>query len=194
MILSDYTDIQLLETARNGDEQAFRELVLRYQQKVATTVIGMLGNCPEADDVGQETFVRFFRALTTFRGESSVGTYLTKIAMNLSLNELERRKRRRRFALFSFMAAKDDDASEQHEQQIANPDNAYEQYDNHEVVQYALAKIDEKLRSVAILRLIDGCSTQETADILQIPLGTVLSRLSRAQEQLRKILQPILHP
>jgi RNA polymerase sigma-70 factor (ECF subfamily) len=194
MILSDYTDIQLLETARNGDEQAFRVLVLRYQQKVATTVIGMLGNCPEADDVGQETFVRFFRALTTFRGESSVGTYLTKIAMNLSLNELERRKRRRRFALFSFMAAKDEDTSEQREQQIANPDNVYEQYDNHEVVQYALAKIDEKLRSVAILRLIDGCSTQETADILQIPLGTVLSRLSRAQDQLRKILQPILHP
>ena len=194
MILSDYTDIQLLETARNGDEQAFRELVLRYQQKVATTVIGMLGNCPEADDVGQETFVRFFRALNTFRGESGIGTYLTKIAMNLSLNELERRKRRRRFTLFSFMAAKDEDTNEQREQQIANPDNAYEQYDNHEVVQYALAKIDQKLRSVAILRLIDGCSTQETADILQIPLGTVLSRLSRAQDQLRKILQPILHP
>lgn len=117
-----------------------------------------------------------------------------KIAMNLSLNELERRKRRRRFALFSFMAAKDEDTSEQREQQIANPDNVYEQYDNHEVVQYALAKIDEKLRSVAILRLIDGCSTQETADILQIPLGTVLLCLSRAQDQLRKILQPILHP
>lgn len=188
MTFWDYTDSQLLDTARNGNEQAFRILVLRYEKRVATTVIGMLGNCAEADDVGQETFIRFFHALDSFRNEASIGTFITKIAINLSLNELERRKRRRRFTLFSFMPDQSDAYTEQPEQQIADPNNVYEQDDNRELVQKALDRIDEKLRAVAILRLIEGYTTQETADMLQIPLGTVLSRLSRAQEQLRKII------
>ena len=67
----------------------------RYESKVAATVVGMLGAGNEADDVGQETFIRFYNALKNFREEASVGTYITRIAINLSLNELRRRKRRR---------------------------------------------------------------------------------------------------
>ena len=93
------SDEQLVDAARGGDKDAFKELVGRYERRIATTVIGMLGHCAEADDVGQETFIRFYRALHSFRGESSVGSYLTRIAINLSLNELKRRKRR--FSLFS---------------------------------------------------------------------------------------------
>ncbi|MCC7224155.1 MAG: RNA polymerase sigma factor [Chitinophagales bacterium] len=189
MILEDTTDAILLEQARKGDETAFRAIVLRYEKKVALTVIGMLGNCPEADDVGQEVFIRFFRTIDTFRQEASLNTFLTKIAINLSINELERRKRRRRFTLSSF-APPDDTHNDTPEQQIADPNNAYEQAEIREQIQKALDRIDEKLRAVITLRLIEGYSTQETADMLQIPLGTVLSRLSRAQEQLRKYLLP----
>ena len=75
---------KLLERARQGDERAFRQLVERYEGLVAATVIGMLGPGPDAEDVGQETFIRFNRALKSFRGDSSVGTYLTRIAINQS--------------------------------------------------------------------------------------------------------------
>jgi len=64
---------------------------------VAATVIGMLGHCPEAEDIGQETFIRFYKSLDKFRGDASVGTYLTRIAINLSLNEIKRRRRQRKF-------------------------------------------------------------------------------------------------
>ncbi len=79
--------------APEGDEEAFRCLVERYEGAVAATVIGMLGPGGEVDDVGQEVFVRFYRALDRFRGDSSLKTYLTRIAINLSLNELKRRRR-----------------------------------------------------------------------------------------------------
>jgi RNA polymerase sigma-70 factor (ECF subfamily) len=84
---------ELVIKAKNGDKNAFKQLVKQNEHRVAATVIGMLGHCPEADDVGQEVFIRFHQALDKFRGESSIGTYLTRIAINLSLNELKRRKR-----------------------------------------------------------------------------------------------------
>ena len=75
----------MLKNARNGDNNAFKEIVKKYENQVAATVIGMLGYCTEAEDIGQETFIRFYKALHKFRGESSIGTYLTRIAINLSL-------------------------------------------------------------------------------------------------------------
>ena len=174
---------ELITAAREGDDDAFRELVRRYEHIVARTVIGMLGNCTEAEDVGQETFIRFYKALPGFRGESSVRTYLTRIAMNLSINELKRRKRR--FSLFSGKPVE-----EYHD--IADHKQTSAQDIDKERVWLAIRELDEKFRSVIVLRLIDGYSTEETAQILKIPVGTVLSRLFRAQEKLRKLLAPYI--
>jgi RNA polymerase sigma-70 factor (ECF subfamily) len=173
------TDEDLLKDAREGDNRAFKELVRRYEPAVAATVIGMLGNCAEAEDVGQETFIRFYRALGSFRGESSVRTYLTRIAINLSLNEIKRRKRKR--LLFSRKSVE-----EFHD--IADPKTRTEEAVDPEIVQRAVQALDDDFRAVVVLRLIDGYSTAETAEILGIPLGTVLSRLSRAQRKLREAL------
>ncbi len=90
---SSIEDFQLIDKAISGDDNAFAELVKRYQQAIAKIVISMLGPGEDAQDVGQQVFIRFFRALEDFRGESTVLTYLTRIAINLSLNELNRRKR-----------------------------------------------------------------------------------------------------
>ena len=89
------TDRALIDQARASDEVALRALIERYEPQVAATVVGMLGPGDEADDVGQETFVRFYQSLDKFRGDAALGTYLTRIAINLSLNALERRKRQR---------------------------------------------------------------------------------------------------
>jgi RNA polymerase sigma-70 factor (ECF subfamily) len=175
------TDEKLIEATLAGNDEAFRELVIRYEPRVAATVIGMLGKGPEAEDVGQETFIRFFKSLRDFRGESSVGTYLTRIAINLSLNELKKRKRRSLF----FRA-------ESGESFDIPDESASKGYSGEkEVLQRALQKLDIQFRSVIVLRLMDGYSTEETANILNIPIGTVLSRLARAQHKLKKILSPI---
>jgi RNA polymerase sigma-70 factor, ECF subfamily len=176
------TDEQLIKNIRAGENNSFRELVKKYEQRVASTVIGMLGNCPEADDVGQETFIRFYNSIDKFRGESSVGTFLTRIAMNLSLNELKRRQRKNLF----FRQQTDSDLNVPDQARSGNPDEAKE------IIHKALGKLEPYFRSVLVLRLIDGYSTSETAEILKLPIGTVLSRLARAQKKLKKILTPLM--
>ena len=144
-------------------------------------MIGMLGHCTEAEDIGQEVFIRFYKALDKFRGDSSVGTYLTRIAINLSLNEIKRRKRRRnRFV-------------DNPEESIADyPDSgpSLKRNDTKDIVQKAIQKLEPKFRSVVVLRLLDGYTAQETARILKLPLGTILSRLARAQIKLKEMLTP----
>lgn len=149
---------------------------------MAATVIGMLGYCTEAEDIGQETFIQFYKSLNKFRGDSSVGTYLTRIAINLSLNELKRRIRQRKF-LFS----KTDDSIEN----VANMNNTKDQNDIKKIIRQGLQKLEPNFRAVIVLRLIDGYSTQETAQILNLPVGTVLSRLARGQKKLKEIITPL---
>lgn len=176
------TDQELIIKSRNGDNNAFKELIKKYEHQVAATVIGMLGHCEEAEDIGQETFIRFYQSLNKFRGEASVGTYLTRIAINLSLNEIKRRQRQRKF-FFS----KSDDKIEN----MPDINSAKENKELKEIVQAGIQKLESKFRAVIVLRLIDGYSTQETAQILKLPVGTVLSRLARGQKKLKEILTPL---
>jgi RNA polymerase sigma-70 factor (ECF subfamily) len=173
------TDLEIIAEVKKGNTRAFRDIITRYEAQVAATVFAMLGRSPEAEDVGQEVFIRFYKALDNFRGEAALGTYLTRIAINLSLNELRRRKRKNH--LF-----------------VAEPENEFEYKSEHnntgddtaEIIRKAVQKLEPKFRSVIVLRLIDGYSTEETAKILKIPLGTVLSRLARAQKKLKENLSP----
>ena len=172
----------LVRKARNGDNNAFKRLIEQNEHRVAAIVTGMLGRCPEADDVGQETFIRFYRSLDRFRGDASVGTYLTRIAINLSLNELKRRKRRNRL-FFS--------RNEEKMETAPDKNDSKKKKELGEIVRLGLEKLDPKHRAVLVLRLMEGYSTKETAEILRLPAGTVLSRLARAQKKLREILMPL---
>ena len=175
------TDNELIAASKTGDENAFKEIVKRHESRVAATITGMLGKCPEAEDVGQETFIRFYKSLKNFQGTSSVGTYLTRIAINLSLNELKRRKRRSLLFL---------PKTEEEEFDIPDDNNDSQYSEDIELVQRAIQQLDAKFRSVVVLRLMDGYSTAETAEILKLPVGTVLSRLARAQKKLKEFLSP----
>jgi len=154
---------------------------------VAATIFGMLGRCEEAEDIGQETFMRFFKAMNNFKGKSSVGTYLIRIAINLSLNEIKRKKRRNRW-FYRSTETKIEIESLPDEHSSINSDIEVEE--TKAIVRNAIQQLESKFRSVIVLRLIDGYTTQETANILELPIGTVLSRLARAQEKLKKILKP----
>ena len=178
------TDEALVAAARDCNEGAFRKLVERYEGRVASVVIRMLGDTAEAEEVGQETFIRFYRSLRGFRGQASVGTYLTRIAINLSLNELKKRRRRSIFVPFT-PPGKGNDAPDL-DFEDARASAEYD--DTADRIQRALNQLKPEFRSVIVLRLMEGYSTKETAEILGLPGGTVMSRLRRAQEKLKHIL------
>lgn len=181
---SGFSDLDLISQTRKGDNEAFSVLISRYKDQVAKTVIGMMSNCMEADDVGQETFIRFYRSIDKFRGDSALGSYLTKIAMNLSLNELKKRKRNR--LLFS------DNQGNNFEIHRSETKDHQDADDIQEEVQLAIHELSFKFRSVVVLRMIEGYSTKETAEILDLPMGTVLSRLARAQQNLKDKLKHLI--
>jgi RNA polymerase sigma-70 factor (ECF subfamily) len=173
----------LVKASLEGDKNAFGEIVTRYQGMVARTVKGMLGDSVFAEDIGQEVFIKLYNSLADFRGEAKLSTYIQKIAVNLTLNEIKRRKRF--FSMFSQTGN-----HEMHEFDVADQDNE-ERKDAKELVGRALKEMEPKFRIILIMRMLQGYSTKETAEILELPLGTVLSRLSRAQEQIRNILKKL---
>lgn len=169
-------DLNLVNKVLDGDMKAFEQIVKQYKPMMAKVVIGMVGNQDDAEDIGQEAFIRFYRSLHQYKGDAALGTYLTRIAINLSLNELKRRKSKNQVGLEA-----------KHETDYADR-RSFQKQDNAELVQEALARLETKYRSVVVLRLMQGFSTKETAKILKIPSGTVLSRLSRGEERLRNIV------
>ena len=178
-------DAEVIAAVIAGDIDAFGVLVRRYEPTVAATVIGMMGPGDEAEEVGHETMIKLFRSLDQFNGEAKLSTYLIRIAMNASLDALRRRQRNlRRF----WKPAPTDDGEQWEEQIPCDRDHARE-FETRQAVMFALNRLAPKLRTVAILRLMHGLSVNEVADTLQVPAGTVLSRLSRAKRQLADVLQ-----
>ena len=173
---------ELIRLAKTGDTNAFKQLVEQHQTQIRATVLGMLGEVPEAAEVAQEVFIRFYKSIAQFKGDAALDTYLTRIAINLSLNEIKRRQNKRRW--FSTVQASDiplrTDAS-------TNP----ARYDNQEAIQKMLSLLDSDFRAVIVCRLIDGYSVKETAEILNLPQGTIASRLSRAQQKLKEIARKL---
>jgi RNA polymerase sigma-70 factor (ECF subfamily) len=186
MIMKSYSVVdenELIKASIDGDTKAFGRIVERYSKMVARTVKSMLGDSVYTEDIGQEVFIRLYHSLPEYRGEAKLSTYIQKIAVNLSLNELKRRKK-----FFSMFSQRGN--NEMYEFEVADQDNE-ERNEATEIVNKALMAMDPKFRIVVVMRMLQGYSTKETAEILELPLGTILSRLSRAQEQLRLILKKL---
>jgi RNA polymerase sigma-70 factor, ECF subfamily len=180
---SSYSEKELVKASVNGDKKAFEEIVERYRKMVARTIKGMLWDSAFAEDIGQEVFIKLYFSLADFRGEAKLSTYIQKIAVNLTLNELKRRRR-----VSSLFSQKGDDEISG----LYIPDSdAGEKNEAVEIVNKALMALDPDFRIVVVMRMLQGYSTKETSEILDLPVGTVLSRLFRAQTQLRIILQKL---
>ncbi|NNE33858.1 MAG: RNA polymerase sigma factor [Rhodothermales bacterium] len=183
------TDEVLLDRSRGGDAGAFRILVERYEGRVAATVISMLGRTPEADDVGQETFIRFYNSIDRFRGDSTLATYLTRIAVNQSLKALKKRKNwSKRF----FSRDENEGFDEVVDGGYGDVATELDERERKELVQQSLLRLSDNQRAVVVLRMLEGYSTKETAEMLGIAEGTVMSRLSRAMGNLATILRPLI--
>ena len=174
-------DKLLVKQAVSGNNLAFKKIVELHQQRIYATVLSMLGNTPEVDDVTQEVFIRFFKSMAQFKAESKLSTYLTRIAINLSLNELKRRKNQWRILpLFEKKEARE----QQKVIDLEEKGNLSNRFDNRQAIDAALKELAPPFKAVVVLRLIEGFSVKETAELLNLPQGTIASRLSRAQKQM----------
>lgn len=171
----------LLQRARNGSQEAFRLIVERHEATVRGIVGGMVGP-DEAEDIAQEVFVKFYRAIDKFVGKAKLSTYLGRIAINTALTALDKRKRQP-----TYLGTEDTQMLRQ-----ADRSQSPERTELKDALQQALARLSEEYRAVVVLRLVEGYSVSETAELLQVPMGTVASRLSRAQKELQRYLKPIL--
>ncbi|MEL7118707.1 MAG: RNA polymerase sigma factor [Bacteroidota bacterium] len=178
-----HSDSELIAAAIKGNRLAFRQIVERHERQIRSTVVGMLGDVVEAEDITQEVFVRFYKVMSKYKEEAALSTYLTRIAINLSLNEIKKRKRKSKWLGYA--------QTEEQAYQIADSTNDSERLEKREIIRKALARLDTDFRAVVVLRLIDGYSVKETAEILDIPQGTVASRLLRAQKKLQAIINKI---
>jgi RNA polymerase sigma-70 factor (ECF subfamily) len=178
-------DARLVEAALQGDRDAFGDLVVRYQDRLFNTLLRIAGSREDAADAVQDAFVQAYLKLESFRGDAQFFTWLYRIAMNMALS-----RRRRRRPVGSLEAAKSS-AGEEPMDAAAGPDGRLLATERAEQVQTALADLGEQHRKILVLRELEGCSYEVIADILELPVGTVRSRLFRARLQLRQKLRSL---
>jgi len=182
---AEKSDEVLITLFQRGEKEVYRILVERYQERVRNLIYSIFHDSGMVDDLAQEIFIKAYEALPTFRLDSSFYTWIYRITVNKSRDEMRRRKVRR---FLSFQTLVD----EANKELVAKLSVPPEERDAKEIVSLGLQALPEKFRSAIILKDIEGLSYEEIAEILQCELGTVKSRLSRARTMLRKILQPLL--
>ncbi|MCH1928700.1 RNA polymerase sigma factor RpoE [Shewanella sp. A25] len=185
------SDQQLVERVQRGDKNAFNLLVLKYQSKVISLISRYVRNQADVADVAQEAFIKAYRALANFRGESAFYTWLYRIAVNTAKNYLVSQGRR--------APANDVDAEEAEYyegsdalKEFASPERLMLSDEIKKVVFETLETLPEELRMAISLRELDGMSYEDIAIIMDCPVGTVRSRIFRAREAIDKKLQPLL--
>ena len=176
-----------LEALRSGDQQAFARLVEEHSSSVYQLALRMLHDPQEAEDVLQETFLNAFRALPRFEGRASLSTWLYRIATNQALMRL-RRKRPSQISLEEPLQSEDGDYPRQFIDWCCLPEKEFMSEEVRSELRRAVKRLSPALHSVFVLRDLQGLSTRETADILQISESAVKTRLLRARLQLREHL------
>ncbi|MFT5724018.1 MAG: RNA polymerase sigma-70 factor (ECF subfamily) [Bacteroidia bacterium] len=174
-----HNDKQLIDRILKGEQDLFAQIIDTYKDRVAGVCFNMLKDKNLAEEVGHETFIRLYKSLSQYNFKSALGTYITRIAINLSLNKLDSIKRRqKRFS----------SQNEEHKNYPAHETPSSQQLETKEIVNIALQSLSDDARSVVVLRMIDGYSVKETSDMLGIAEGTVMSKLNRAMKKMKETL------
>ena len=182
-------DRAAFEDAAAGDTRAFEVLVLRYQARIVNYASAMVRDAGAAEDVAQETFVRAWRGMGRFRGESSFKTWLYRIATNVARTHLDRHGRQARIADRSL----DDEAEPLQAGDVPSPaPDAETSLVRREAIDRALSELPDELRLALVLRDVEGLDYKEIAGVTGAPIGTVESRIFRARRRLRTLLRPLV--
>ena len=187
----EQSDLELVRRVQRGERGAFDLLVLRYQHKVVKLVARLLRDPAEAEDVAQEAFVKAYRAIGSFRGDSAFYTWLYRIAVNTARNTMASRQRRP-VDYEADLSESQQSAVESRMRHLDTPEAAALTDEIHRTVNRAVEELPEDLRTAIILREIEGLSYEEIAEAMDCPVGTVRSRIFRAREAIDRNLKPLL--
>ena len=187
----DLSDHSLIEATRQGDEAAFAEIMRRYRSPIVNFLYRFLNDYEEAVDLAQETFVRIYFAIDRYHTSYAFSTYIYRIASNLAISELRRRKRRRILSLNGLLQNGNHEEAADFEpaDERKLPDADLVDDEQSKVIGRAIAALPEKYRLPLILRDIEGRSYEDVAVILELGLGTTKSRISRARGLLKEKLK-----
>ena len=185
-------DQQLVERVQNGDKHAFDLLVIIYQRKLARLLSHFIRDAAEVEDVTQEAFIKAYRALPSFRGDSAFYTWLYRIGINTAKNFLVSQGRK----VPTIEGINNEDAEDFEDnsllKEVNTPESELMSKQIAQTVSKSLDALPEELRSAIVLREIDGLSYEEIATIMNCPVGTVRSRIFRAREAISEQLRPLL--
>jgi RNA polymerase sigma-70 factor, ECF subfamily len=184
-------DLQLVRRVQKGDKASFDLLVLKYQHKVAKLVSRFIRDRREVEDVTQEVFIKAYRAINGFRGDSAFYTWLYRIAVNTAKNYLDAQSRRPQSSGIELESLEFSDNGESLKDQ-ASPEHSVLTDEIMMTVTRTIEELPEDLRVAITLREIDGLSYEEIAQAMECPIGTVRSRIFRAREAIDRELKPLL--
>jgi RNA polymerase sigma-70 factor (ECF subfamily) len=195
-MIPDEADVQLVERAKRGDTRAFEMLVIKYQRRIERLIGRMVRDVDLVQDIAQESFIRAYRALPQFRGDSAFYTWLYRIAVNTAKKALVELKRDPLVMESALGGGQDDDdETSRVERELtdgATPEALLASKEIAETVNAAIEALSEDLRQAITLREIEGLSYEEIAEMMNCPIGTVRSRIFRAREAIAQKLRPLL--
>ena len=184
-------DKEIIERVKGGDKKAYDLLVLKYQQRVINLISRFVKNHSDALDVSQETFIKAYRALPNFRGESAFYTWLYRIAVNTAKNHLTVQSRKITKSDYDVTDIEQIEGNMSLIEQ-ATPENLLHKDELEEIVLKTIENLPEDLKSAIMLREIDGLSYEDIANVMDCPVGTVRSRIFRAREMIDNKIKPLL--
>ena len=184
-------DQELVKEAKKGNMKAFELLVNRYQQKVSNVVSKFVKDIHENQDVTQEVFIKVYRALANFRGDSSFYTWIYRIAVNTAKNHLVAKGRRIQNSDVEPTEAEHFDSAAD-VRNLDTPDAVYARGELEKAMTQAIENLPDELKSAIVLREVDGLSYEEIAETMNCPIGTVRSRIFRARDAIDLALQPLM--
>jgi RNA polymerase sigma-70 factor, ECF subfamily len=192
----DDTDLLLVERAKRGDQKAFEMLVIKYQRRIERLIARMVRDVDLVQDIAQETFIRAYRAMPQFRGDSAFYTWLYRIAVNTAKKALVDLKRDPLVTESARAGANDDDdETSRVERELTDgetPESVLASKEIAQAVSAAMDALSDDLRQAITLREIEGLSYEEIAELMNCPIGTVRSRIFRAREAIALRLRPLL--
>ncbi len=182
------TDRELIGEIKNGSPQAFRELVVQYQDMVMNTCYGFLRDTTDAEDMAQEVFLEAYQSLHAFRAEARLSTWLYRIAANKSLNLVKKNKRKRWFSSIQAMLGSEKEAPQLADDKTRDPQTDLEQQERVRVIHQAIETLPESQKVAFTLSKYEDLSYQEIAEVMGTTISAVESLLNRAKKNLQKRL------
>lgn len=184
-------EIELIERCKRQDPKAFDELVSGYERRIYNFAMRLSGNADDAEDIAQETFIRVFNAIQNFRGDSNFSTWVFRIAHNVFLDMRKKVKAHPQTSLEESVELDESEVTRQVEDPNPLPDEVAQASELHNILQRAIDALPDYQREMVVLYHTQNKSYEEIAEIMELPIGTVKSRLNRARIALKSLLDPI---